>query len=161
MRLRVGNDEYVALQHWTKSSIYSKHRFACCSSCFLSLRLFQITPFPTSGTVQTWKRQTKMSRAMDLSACIHYPHSYQCSSNIAQLDDGASSIASFEDVGNGRLSEAQSAREDLGFSSKIDTASGVVADIRYVLRYKRKGIVVECKSALPSKTYSTYNADHP
>lgn len=77
-------------------------------------------------------------------------HSCKCNSNMVQVDDGASSIASFEEVS--RFSQKQSDQGNSYLNTVDNTESEAVPDVRYVLQYKRKGHVVECKSTSASKT---------
>lgn len=79
--------------------------------------------------------------------------------DMLQLNDGASSIASFEDVG-GEHSKDSSADKKLAirdprFKTKGTTMSETVPDVKYVLQYKSlTGNVVECKCILyPSAKY--------
>lgn len=81
---------------------------------------------------------------------LHF-HSCKCNSDIFQVDDGASSIASFEEVSS--FSQKQSAPGSSCFTAVDSTESEAVPDVRYVLQYKRKGEGVECKSTSPSKIY--------
>ncbi|KAK7738002.1 hypothetical protein SLS63_002335 [Diaporthe eres] len=67
-----------------------------------------------------------MSKAMDLS-----------------VDDGASSIASFEEVSS--FSQKQSDQGNSCLNTVDNTESEAVPDVRYVLQYKRKGHVVESR----------------
>lgn len=80
-------------------------------------------------------------------------HSHSCkyNSDMVQVDDGASSIASFEEVSS--FSQKQSDQGNSCFNTVDNTESEAVPDVRYVLQYKRKGNVVECKSTSPAKTY--------
>lgn len=80
-----------------------------------------------------------------------HSHSCKCNSNMAQADDGASSIASFEEVSS--FSQKQSDQGNSCLSTVDNIESEAIPDVRYVLQYKRKGHVVECKSTSPSKTY--------
>lgn len=69
-----------------------------------------------------------MSKAMDLS-----------------VDDGASSIASFEEVSS--FSQKQSDQGNSCLNTVDNTESEAVPDVRYVLQYKRKGHVVESRQS--------------
>lgn len=88
---------------------------------------------------------------------FHY-HSCQSSSDIVQSDDGASSIASFEEVG--RFSQKQSAHENSCFNGVDQIESDAVPEVKYVLQYKNRGNVVESKSTLHPKTYKANHAQH-
>jgi hypothetical protein len=72
---------------------------------------------------------------------------------MSQLDDGISSIASFEDVGRKSSEDLSAPKElvirDTRFKTKGDTLSEDVPDVRYVLQYKGlTGSVLECKYML-------------
>lgn len=74
-----------------------------------------------------------------------------CNADMVQVDDGASSIASFEEVNSFSRKQSDQGNSCLNTVDKIEIEA--VPDVRYVLQYKRKGNVVECKSTPPSKTY--------
>ena len=82
---------------------------------------------------------------MALNVCPRHSLSRQYCSDNLKLDDGVSSIASFEEVGVGRIGNSCS-------NADGNIASKAIPDVRYVLQYKRKGNVVECKSASLPKT---------
>lgn len=81
-----------------------------------------------------------------------HSHSRHCKSDVVQVDDGASSIASFEEVSS--FSQKQSAHGNSCFTAVDSTESEAVPDVRYVLQYKRKGHIVKCKSTSPSERYT-------
>lgn len=70
--------------------------------------------------------------------------------DILQLDDEASSVASFEDVGRESSNDLSAEKEffirDSRFKVMKPTTSRDVPDVNYVLRFRsRRGSVVECK----------------
>lgn len=82
--------------------------------------------------------------------------------NNLQLDDGASSTASFDDVGGNSTEDLSGHKEliilDPRFKTKGNTMGNKVPDVKYVLQYKSlTGQVVECKCMLHStvKRYSS------
>lgn len=72
--------------------------------------------------------------------------------DMSQLDDGTSSIASFEDVGRKSSEDLSAPKElvirDTRFKTKGDTLSEDVPDVRYVLQYKGlTGSVLESRES--------------
>lgn len=94
-----------------------------------------------------------MSGNMDSIVCIPLFTPSLCISNLLQNNDGASSIASFEDVGGQALKDLSVDKKlvirDPRCKAKGSPMSGNVPDVKYVLQYKGlSGNVVECKCML-------------